>query len=98
MPVLKVKSLRSGRIYVVYGMSGSRFLIWKNGVWHYEPIEFYVPLESGPDKKLHKAIRLLEQEYERAKEMDFVYNPIAWALYRVWKKMDEGRDNNEDRS
>lgn len=95
MPVLKVKSLRSGRIYVVYGMSGSRFLIWENGAWHYEPIEFYVPLESGPDKKLHKAIRLLEQEYERAKEMDFVYNPIAWALYRVWKKMDEGRNTDE---
>lgn len=95
MPVLKVKSLRSGRIYVVYGMSGSRFLIWKNGAWHYEPIEFYVPLESGPDKKLHKAIRLLEQEYERAKEMDFVYNPIAWSLYRVWKKMDKGSDSNE---
>lgn len=95
MTVLKVKSLRSGRIYVVYGMSGSRFLIWKNGAWHYEPIEFYVPLESGPDKKLHKAIRLLEQEYERAKEMDFVYNPIAWSLYRVWKKMDKGSDSNE---
>lgn len=96
MPVLKVKSLRSGRVYVVHGFTGSRFLIWKNGAWHYEPIEFYVPLESGPDKKLHKAIRLLEQEYERAKEMGFVvYNPIAWALYRVWRKMDEGRDGNE---
>lgn len=98
MPVLKVKSLRSGRIYVVYGMSGARFLLRKEDGWYFEPIEYYVPVESGPDKKLHKAIRLLEQEYERAKELDFVYNPIAWALYRVWKKMDKGRDCNEDRS
>lgn len=95
MPVLKVKSLRSGRIYVVYGMSGARFLLWKGDGWYFEPIEYYVPVESGPDKKLHKAIRLLEQEYERAKEMDFVYNPIAWALYRVWKKVDGERDANE---
>ena len=97
MPALKVKSLRSGRVYVVHGISGNRLLIWKDDAWHYESIEFYVPLESCPDKKLHKAIRLLEQEYERAKEMDFVYNPIAWALYRVWKKMDEGGGANEDR-
>lgn len=91
MPVLKVKSLRSGKVYVVHGISGSRFLLWKNDVWHYEPIEFYVPAESGPDKKLHKAIRLLEKEYERAKEMEFVDNPTAWALHRVWRKMDEGK-------
>lgn len=95
MPVLKVKSLRSGRVYVVYESTGSRFLIWKNGAWHYEPIEFYAPLESGTDENLHNAIRLLEQEYEIAKEMDFVYNPIAWSLYRVWKKMDEGRNTDE---
>lgn len=98
MDVLKVKSLRSGKVYVVHGISGNRFLIWKNDAWHYEPIEFYVPAESGPDKELYKAIRLLGQEYERAKEMDFVYNPIAWALYKVWKMIDAGKDHNEDRS
>lgn len=46
MPVLKVKSLRSGRIYVVYGLSGARFLLWKGDGWYFEPIEYYVPVEE----------------------------------------------------
>lgn len=94
MPVLKVKSLRSGRVYIVYGMSGARFLLRKEDGWYFEPIEYYVPVESGPDKKLHKAIRLLEEEYERAKRMDFVHYPIAWALYQVWKVVDKEECNN----
>ena len=35
-----------------------------------------------------EAIKLLESEYERAKRLDFVINPIAYALYQVWKKAD----------
>ena len=38
---------------------------------------------------LEKAIRLLETEYEKAKKSTFVRNPIAYALYRVWKIADE---------
>ena len=37
---------------------------------------------------LKKAIQMLEAEYERAKKLDFVHNPLAWALYQVWKKAD----------
>ena len=44
MPVLKVRSLRSGNTYIVFGLSGAMFLLWK-GKWVYEPIEDYVPLE-----------------------------------------------------
>ena len=46
MPVLKVKSLRSGRIYVVYGLSGARFLLRKDDGWYFEPIEYYEPVED----------------------------------------------------
>jgi hypothetical protein len=38
---------------------------------------------------LKKAIELLEAEYERAKKLEYVHNPLAWALYQVWKKVDE---------
>lgn len=37
---------------------------------------------------LEKAIKLLEKEYERAKKMEFVHNPLAYALYQVWKMAD----------
>ena len=40
---------------------------------------------------LKKAIELLESEYERAKKLEYVRNPLAWALYQVWKKADERR-------
>ena len=38
---------------------------------------------------LEKAIRLLEKEYEKVKCLEWVHNPIAYALYRVWKMADE---------
>ena len=34
---------------------------------------------------LQKAIKLLEVEYEKAKKAPFVRNPLAYALYKVWK-------------
>jgi hypothetical protein len=40
---------------------------------------------------LEKAIELLQKEYERAKNMDYVKKPLAWALFQVWKKADAER-------
>lgn len=42
---------------------------------------------------LNKAIKLLEAEYEKAKALNWVNNPLAYALYKVWKMADkqEGR-------
>lgn len=38
---------------------------------------------------LQKVVTLLEQQYERACKLDYVYNPLAWALHQVWKKVDK---------
>lgn len=38
--------------------------------------------------RLQTAIKLLEIEYEKAKKLEWVRNPIAYALYQVWKKAD----------
>lgn len=35
-----------------------------------------------------KGTKLLKQEHERAKGLAFVRNPVAYALYRVWKMAD----------
>ena len=37
---------------------------------------------------IEKAIRLLVAEYEKAKKMDRIRKPLAFALYQVWKKAD----------
>lgn len=43
---------------------------------------------------LEKAVNSLVAEYERALHLEFVRNPIAYALYRVWQMADrEGGDN-----
>lgn len=34
---------------------------------------------------LQKAIRLLEKEYEKAKNLTFVRNPLAYAIYQIWR-------------
>lgn len=38
---------------------------------------------------LEKAVKLLEQEYERACRLAFVKNPVAYALFQVWKMADK---------
>lgn len=43
---------------------------------------------------LEQAIELLRKEYERAKNMDYVKKPLAWALFQVWKKADAERSGN----
>ena len=40
---------------------------------------------------LEKAKKLLEEEHEKAKMLEYVHNPIAYALYHVWKKADAER-------
>ncbi|MBQ7120161.1 MAG: hypothetical protein IJO09_08110 [Oscillospiraceae bacterium] len=47
--------------------------------------------------ELDKAICLLTEEYEKAKKLEYVSNPLAFALYRVWKKADTERPENRER-
>lgn len=35
---------------------------------------------------LEKAIELLRSEYKRAQSLEYVKNPLGFALYQVWKK------------
>lgn len=46
---------------------------------------------------LNKAIQMLEAEYERAKQTEYVRNPLAYALYQVWKKADASPPKRERR-
>lgn len=39
---------------------------------------------------LEEVIELLKVEYERARGLKYVINPLAFALYEVWKKVDKG--------
>ena len=34
---------------------------------------------------LKRAIKMLEREYEKAKDNKAIYNPLSYALYEVWK-------------
>lgn len=38
---------------------------------------------------LNGAIKLIELEYEKAKCLEWVHNPLAYALYQVWKMADD---------
>lgn len=40
-------------------------------------------------KELRPAVRLLHGEYERAKKNPVVRNPMAYALYQVWKAVND---------
>jgi hypothetical protein len=47
---------------------------------------------------IERAIKMLEEEYERAKKMDFVKRPLAYALYQVWKKVELAKEERHDRT
>ena len=38
---------------------------------------------------LEKVTKMLKAEYEKAKNLSFVRNPLAYALYKVWKVADK---------
>ena len=49
-----------------------------------------------PARELEEAKKLLDEEYERAKRLDYVRNPIAYALYQAWKKADKKKNKNDN--
>ena len=38
---------------------------------------------------IEEAKALIDKEFERAKKLEYVRNPLAFALYSVWKKADK---------
>ena len=44
---------------------------------------------NATDKELQTAIEALKNEYEKAKKLDGIANPIAYAVYKVWKLTDK---------
>lgn len=44
---------------------------------------------------LRKAVALLEKNFERAANSEYVVTPLAWALYQTWKTFDLGGISNE---
>lgn len=46
--------------------------------------------------ELEQAIEMLRKEYEKASNTRYVKNPLSWALYHVWKKVDEMNEKNKE--
>lgn len=44
---------------------------------------------------IEQAKKMLDLEYERAQKLEFVRNPLAYALYQVWKKVDRGGEKKK---
>ena len=47
--------------------------------------------------RLETAIKLLKVHYETAKKLEWVHNPVAFALYQTWRMADKkyGKDGDE---
>ncbi len=42
--------------------------------------------------RIETALKLLQEEYSRAKKLEYVRDPVAYALYKIWKKADAGKE------
>lgn len=58
-------------------------------------------LEAAPtvdamqvSKELQAVVKRLEKEYSKAKSLKYVHDPLAFALYRVWRKVDGERKDD----
>ena len=47
--------------------------------------------KRGHGMTIEQAQKFLEEEYERAKRLEYIKYPLAYALYQVWKKADSER-------
>lgn len=36
--------------------------------------------------RIETAVKKVQEEYERAVQLEFVRDPVAYALYQVWKE------------
>lgn len=43
-------------------------------------------------EELGNAIEILMEEYEATRNNTFIHNPVAWALYHTWRRIESGRD------
>ena len=60
----------------------------KRGKKYLEAVKAF---DKAQQYDLGEAIEMLIKEYERAKNMEHVQKPLAWALYQVWKKADKAK-------
>lgn len=44
---------------------------------------------------IDKAIKLLQEYYEKGQTLQYVRDPLAWALYQVWKIADSKARSSE---
>lgn len=40
----------------------------------------------------NKAIKQLEIEYQKAKQLEYVHNPLAYALHKVWRMANQEKE------
>ena len=46
-------------------------------------------------KSIDKAIKILQARYEYAKKQKWIYNPLAYALYEVWRLADDNKEKKK---
>ena len=44
---------------------------------------------------IEKAIEILKHNYERALKIEYIHNPLAWALYKTWRFVDSKAKKTE---
>ena len=44
---------------------------------------------------LEKALKLVQIKYEAARKLSHIRNPLAYALYQVWKMADKEKPKGE---
>ena len=53
-------------------------------------VEGEIETTLSGDIKLDNAIKYLHEQYDKALKIEYIKNPLAWALFQTWKYVDKG--------
>lgn len=53
-------------------------------------VEGEIETTLSGDIKLDNAIKYLQEQYDKALKIEYIKNPLAWALFQTWKYVDKG--------
>lgn len=59
-------------------------------------VEGEIETTLSGDIKLDNAVNYLYEQYDKALKMDYIKNPLAWALYQTWKHVDKGNGERSE--
>lgn len=63
--------------------------------FHFKTVEQIIASGVPLQKYRYKILQQIESYHVKAKELEYVKKPLAWALYQVWQEVDKAESEDK---